>query len=148
MRTAIVERAIDLAALLSEVSTASCGAVVLFVGTVREFNDGRAVTGLEYTSYRPMAERELADVVREACDRVPGVAIAAEHRVGTLGLGECSLAIATAHAHRAAAYEASRWVIEEVKRRVPVWKRELYADGTREWVHAGTGVARTEQPVA
>ncbi len=141
MHSAIVDRPVDTAALSAAVSAPACGALLLFVGTVRETNDGRVVTGIEYTGYRAMAERELADIVREAEARFAGARVAAEHRLGALGVGEASVAIAVAHGHRGAAYEASRYVIEEVKRRLPVWKREHYADGTREWVHAGTGAA-------
>ena len=141
MRSAIVERALDPAALVAEVSGPAHGALVLFVGTVRDTNEGRAVTGIEYTAYRAMAERELADIVREAEQQFEGARVAAEHRLGTLGLGEASVAVAVAHGHRAAAYEASRYVIEEIKRRLPIWKREHYAGGAREWVHAGTGGA-------
>ncbi|HEU4988262.1 MAG TPA: molybdenum cofactor biosynthesis protein MoaE [Gemmatimonadaceae bacterium] len=148
MRSAIVDRPLDAAALLAEVSGTGHGAAVLFVGTVRDTNDGRAVTGIEYTAYRDMAERELSDIVASTAARFPGVDIAVEHRLGTLGLGEASIVIAAAHPHRGAAYEASRVVIEETKRRVPIWKREHYADGTREWVHAGSGAQRTPEAVA
>jgi molybdopterin synthase catalytic subunit len=133
MRSALVDRPIDITALLAEVSAARHGAALLFVGTVRDVNDGRAVTGIDYTAYAGMAARELDAIVREACERF-GTDVVVEHRLGTLGLGEASVAIAVAHPHRAHAYEASRYVIEELKRRVPVWKREHYADGTREWV--------------
>ncbi len=139
MRSAIVNEPLDPAALLAEVSDDANGAAVLFVGTVREENDGRAVSGIEYTTYRAMAERELGTIVVEAGAEFPGVDVVVEHRVGTLALGEASIVIAVAHAHRDAAYEASRRIIEETKRRVPIWKREHYADGTREWVHAGSG---------
>jgi molybdopterin synthase catalytic subunit len=145
MRAAVVDRPLDPAALAAGVSGPAHGAVVVFVGTVRDANDGREVTGIEYSSYRAMAERELADIVGEAEQRFAGAQVAAEHRVGTLGLGEASVAIAVAHGHRGPAYEASRYVIEEIKRRLPVWKREHYADGTREWVHSGTGAARATQ---
>jgi len=137
MRSAIVDHPLDPAGLVAEVSAPSHGAVVLFVGTVRDVNDGRAVRGIEYTAYREMAERELAAIVAETGASFPDIRLVVEHRLGTLGLGEASIVIAVAHAHRAAAYDASRHVIEETKRRVPIWKREHYADGTREWVHAG-----------
>ena len=107
---------------------------MLFVGTVREQNDGRAVLGIEYAAYGPMAERELAAIAREAGARFDTGDIVVEHRVGELALGEASVAIAVAHPHRAPAYDASRYVIEQIKTRVPVWKREAYADGTRAWV--------------
>jgi molybdopterin synthase catalytic subunit len=105
---------------------------------VRETNDGRPVTGIDYTAYAAMAEREMARIVAEAearfgtPDGAPRVAV--EHRVGTLAVGEASVAVAAAHARRAPALDAARYVVEELKRRVPVWKREHYADGTREWL--------------
>jgi molybdopterin synthase catalytic subunit len=134
MRTAIVPRPLDAAALLAEVASEASGASTLFVGTVREVNDGRAVVGIDYSAYGPMAERELAAVVAEAAARFGTERIVVEHRVGTLGLGEASIVIAVSHARRAAAMDAQRYVIEEIKKRVPIWKREHYADGTREWV--------------
>lgn len=134
MRTALVNRPIDPAALLAEVQAHRNGASILFVGTVRDVNDGRAVTGIEYTAYGAMAEAEMARIVEEACERFGTGDVVVEHRIGRLALGEASVAIAVAHARRAQAYEASRYVIEQLKRRVPVWKREEYVDGTREWV--------------
>ena len=134
MRTAVVERALDPAALLAEVSRPANGAGLLFVGTVREVNDGRAVSGIDYSAYAAMAARELEAIAAEATERFATPDVVVEHRLGTLGLGEASVAIAVAHPHRGAAYDASRFVIEELKRRVPIWKREHYADGTREWV--------------
>ena len=141
MRTALVDGPIDLAALIAEVAHTSTGATLLFVGTVRDVNDGRGVSGMEYSAYRSMAERELADIVREAAKQFATEHIVVEHRLGTLELGEASVAIAVAHPHRGAAYDANRYVIEQLKQRVPIWKLEHYVDGTREWVGAGTGVA-------
>lgn len=134
IRTAIVTHIIDAAALIAEVASDAHGATSLFLGTVRDVNDGRAVTGMEYTSYDAMASRELAKIAAEATERYGGVALVVEHRTGTLELREVSVAIAAAHAHRADALDATRYVIEQIKRRVPIWKREHYADGTREWI--------------
>jgi molybdopterin synthase catalytic subunit len=134
VRTALVDRPIDSAALLAEVADHATGATLLFLGTVREVNDGRAVTGMEYSAYRGMAERELGDIARETAERFGSEHIVIEHRLGTLELGEASVAIAVAHPHRGEAYEASRFVIEQLKKRVPIWKLEHYVDGTREWV--------------
>lgn len=136
MRSAIVERPIDVAALLQEVSRTGNGATVLFVGTVRDVNAGASVTALDYTAYGPMTERELAEIVAEAARRWETPDLVVEHRVGALELGDASVAIAVAHAHRGPAYEASRYVIEELKKRLPVWKREHYADGRADWVEA------------
>jgi molybdopterin synthase catalytic subunit len=134
IRTAIVEAPIDVAALVSEMSHASAGVVASFIGTVREENLGRAVTGIEYAVYAGMAARELATIASEAAAEFAPLRVVVEHRVGTLRVGEASVAIVCAHAHRGPALDAVRYIIEELKRRVPVWKRELYVDGTREWV--------------
>ena len=145
MRVALVDRAIDVANLIREASHESCGAVVTFLGTVREVNDGRAVTGIDYSAYRGMAEREMTAIVTEAEEQFGVSRIVIEHRLGTLALGDVSVAIVAAHAHRAPALDANRYVIEELKRRVPVWKLEHYRDGTREWVNAGSGAEPAEQ---
>jgi molybdopterin synthase catalytic subunit len=134
MRSAIVSRPLDPAALFAEVARAANGATVLFAGTVRDMNEGRAVTGIEYAAYSRMAEREIDAIVREASQRFGTPDIVVEHRIGPLSLGEASVVIAVAHPRRAPAYDASRYVIEELKRRVPIWKCEEYVDGTREWV--------------
>jgi molybdopterin synthase catalytic subunit len=125
---------IDPLALLRDVSEPRNGAIVLFLGVVRDVNDGRGVTGIEYSAYEAMAARELTDIAQEAAARFDVRDLAIEHRLGELELQEASVGIAVAHPHRAQAYEASRWLIEELKRRVPIWKREHYVDGTREWV--------------
>src|ERR1035438_1456060 len=98
-RTAIVTHPIDAAALIAEVATDANGATSLFLGTVRDVNDGRAVTGMEYTAYGAMASRELGKIAAEAEAKFGGTAIVVEHRVGTLALGEVSVAIAAAHPH-------------------------------------------------
>ena len=134
MRSAVVSTPLDPARLLAEVAHPANGAAILFVGTVRDVNDGRAVTGIDYSAYASMAERELAAILVEAAERFETDHVVVEHRIGTLTVGDASVAIAVAHPRRGAAYEASRFVIEELKRRLPVWKREHYADGGREWV--------------
>jgi len=148
MRAALVDQAIDVAALIAEVGDESCGASAVFLGCVRNLNDGRPVTGIEYSAYRSMAEREMTTIVREA-DRKFGVSrVVIEHRLGSLGLGDVSVAIVAAHPHRGPALDAMRYVIEQLKRRVPIWKREQYTDGSREWVASGTGSdgSRVDQP--
>ncbi len=137
---------IDVNALLGMVADAGVGAVSLFLGTVRDVNDGRAVTGIEYEAYQPMAESELRAIASEVCAAVPGLRLAVEHRVGTLSVGEVSVAIAAAHAHRAEALDAARTVIETLKRRVPIWKREQYVDGDRSWVDPTKAVAHSSAP--
>lgn len=134
MRAQIVNRPIDVAAITQEVAADAHGAISIFIGTVRDENEARAVTGLEYSAYEPMAATELKTIVREAAARFETQAIVVEHRVGTLAVGEISLAIAAGHARRANAMDATRYVVEQLKRRVPIWKLEHYADGVREWL--------------
>ena len=139
----LVREPLDAKALIRRVLRPANGAVVLFLGVVRDVNDGRAVTGIEYSAYEPMAARELNEITTEAAHRFGVSDIVVQHRLGELALEDASVGIAVAHPHRGEAYEASRWIIEEIKRRVPIWKREHYADGTREWVDP----TRTSAPV-
>lgn len=133
--TARLTRApIDTTALLADVARPANGAIILFVGVVREVNDGRGVTGIEYSAYEAMAARELDAIACEAAERFGSPDVAIVHRLGTLELEDASVGIAVGHGHRDEAYAMSRWVIEELKQRVPIWKREHYVDGTREWV--------------
>ncbi len=141
MRVALVRTPLDAASVLAQVASVANGASIVFVGTVREVNEGRAVSGIEYTAYAAMALRELEAIAAEAVLRFGTDDVIVEHRLGRLALGEASVVIAVAHPHRAEAYEASRFVIEELKRRVPIWKREEYTDGTREWVDPTTARA-------
>lgn len=141
MRTELVRKPIDVAAILREVASSRSGAIAIFVGTVRGCNDGRSVTGIEYSAYDAMAEREMLAIVNEAVAQHESPDVVVEHRVGTLAVGETSIAIAVAHERRAAAMGAMRYVIEEIKRRVPVWKLEHYEDGTRDWVDPTRGHA-------
>src|SRR6185437_1364858 len=99
MRSAIVEHPLSADRLATEVADTANGATVLFIGTVRDVNEGRAVSGMEYTAYTSMAERELADIVREAAERFDTDDLVVEHRIGALALGEASVVIAVAHAH-------------------------------------------------
>ncbi|HJP87044.1 MAG TPA: molybdenum cofactor biosynthesis protein MoaE [Gemmatimonadaceae bacterium] len=134
IRSAVVDREIDIASIVAEARSPGAGAVSLFIGTVRETSDGRQVTGLEYEAYQAMADTELAGILHEAAREFGVSALIAEHRIGTLNVGDVSVVIASAHAHRAAAMDCTRFVIDEIKKRVPIWKREHFVDGTREWV--------------
>ena len=137
----LVRQRIDPDRLRLEVSDPGCGATILFLGTVRDENDGRSVTGIEYTAYEPMAERELRRIVTAVEGGHPGVRMAVEHRLGELVVGEVSLAIAIAHPRSAPPLDALREALHAVKSCVPIWKREHYVDGTRRWVAAGGGSA-------
>ena len=127
---------LELAELVARVEAPERGAVASFLGLVRDHHGGRAVHRLEYSAYAAMAEAECARIVSEAEARWP-VRIALEHRIGALDIGDAAVAVAAAGAHREETFAACRFVIEEVKRRVPIWKKEFYADGTVEWVGAG-----------
>ena len=145
MRASLVTSPIDVAALIAEVSDHSCGAASVFLGTVRNVNDGLPVTGIEYKAYEAMAVREMEEVLIRARDRFATGHIVVEHRLGLLGLGEVSIAIVAAHPHRQAAMDATRYAIEEIKKRVPIWKLEHYADGSREWVDPTRGAPAVAQ---
>ncbi len=124
---------LDLGALVAEVVGPDRGAVVTFLGLVRDRHEGRGVLRLRYSAYPDMAEAEATVILGEAARRWP-VQLAARHRTGMLEVGEAAVAVAVAGAHRGEAFEACRYVIEELKRRVPIWKQEYYADGSVGWV--------------
>lgn len=128
---------LDPFALLSLVESNDAGAVVLFLGTTREFTRGRRTASLDYECYAEMAEKKLAELEAEARRRWPIVGCAVVHRLGHLELGEASIAIAVSSPHRADAFAAGQWLIDTIKEVVPIWKCENWADGTREWVHPG-----------
>jgi molybdopterin synthase catalytic subunit len=144
IHSALTRSAIDAAQVLGRVGHDEDGATVLFLGTVRNHADARAVTGVTYEAYEEMAAPVLAEVAREAAELLGTDRLAVVHRVGELGVGEHSVAIAASSPHRAQAYEASRYVIEEIKKRLPVWKKEHYADGRDGWV-GGTAPRATER---
>ena len=137
IHAAIVRDAIRNEDVLDRVGAEEDGAAVLFLGIVRDHADGRPVTGMTYEAYEEMAEPVLREIALEAAQRSGSDRVAVVHRVGDLRVGEASVAIAVSSPHRAEAFDASRYVIEEIKKRLPVWKKEHYADGSREWV-AGT----------
>ncbi len=125
---------IDSAAILAHATHPSCGAVVLFLGTVRDHSDGiEGVTHLEYEAYGEMVGGKIAEIVAEAHERWPVERVAAVHRVGELGLGETSVAVAVSSPHRGDAFEAGRYLIDELKKRAPIWKKEHWPGGA-EWV--------------
>ena len=132
--TYLTRSPIPLAALLAEVSSPECGGTCAFLGSVRDGPEEHGVTAIEYSAYEEMVEGELGRIVAEVGERWSGARVAVRHRLGRIPAGEASIAIVTAAPHRAQAFEACRYVIEEVKRRVPVWKKELRVDGTEVWV--------------
>jgi molybdopterin synthase catalytic subunit len=130
----ITREPIDTAAILAAVAAPAHGAVALFLGTVREQNDGRPVSGMRYDSYEAMASSVLAEIVAEAAAVMGDGEIVAVHRIGELAIGDVSVAIAAASPHRAPAFDAARYVIEQIKLRLPVWKQEHYMDGSERWL--------------
>ena len=121
--------------LIAAVSGSGRGGVVTFLGTVRDHHGGRGVSALAYSAYEPMAESVCAEIVAEAEHKWP-VRVALRHRLGDLAIGDSAVAIAVAGDHREEAFAACRYAIEELKRRVPIWKRETFSDGAVEWVGA------------
>lgn len=144
MRSWVTREPIDAGALLAAVGAPADGAALLFVGTVRDHNDGRPVVGVRYEAYVEMAEPVLEQIAGEAAARLGTDRVAVVHRVGELAVGEASVAIAVSSPHRAEAFDACRFVIEEIKRRLPIWKEERYAgDASPRWL-AGTPPPLTE----
>ncbi len=137
VRAWITPNPIDTCALLREAGTAQDGAVLLFVGTVRQLNEGRSVVGIRYEAYKEMAEEVLTQIAQEAENQTGATGIHVVHRIGELAVGDVSVAIVVATPHRAEAFTGARYIIEEIKQRLPVWKHEHYADGSTDWV-AGT----------
>jgi molybdopterin synthase catalytic subunit len=133
----ITEAPIDHAALTERVRSNLAGAVCSFLGTVREMTGDRQTTALEYEAYPEMAASKLAELEAEARLRWPILDVALVHRVGHLDLGEISVVVAVSCPHRQQAFEACRWLIDTLKEIVPIWKKEVWADGTEEWVHPG-----------
>jgi len=133
----LADKPISTEAVLDAVRSTAAGAVVLFLGTVREMTAGRRSESLDYECYEEMAEKKLAELETDARRRWPLVEAAIVHRLGHLRLGEISVAIAVSSAHRHAAFEAGQWLIDRIKQVVPIWKKENYADGSDEWVHPG-----------
>lgn len=124
---------LDLTPLIEAVVAPDRGAVAAFSGLVRNHHAGRQVVALSYSAYEPMAEQLCQEIVTEAESRYP-VRVALAHRLGEVGIGEAAVVVAVSAAHRDAAFDAVRWVIDAVKARVPIWKRERYADGSEAWV--------------
>jgi molybdopterin synthase catalytic subunit len=133
----LTDGVIDVAALEAELAASGHGAVVTFIGRARDrADDGRVVLELEYEAYPAMASAVMAEIVAEAEARWRGSTVAVIHRIGAVPIGEAAVAIVTAAAHRSDAYDANRFVIEAIKERLPIWKRERFADGS-EWKRPG-----------
>src|SRR5216683_6237867 len=126
---------IDHAALTERVRRKNCGAVVTFLGTVRDLTDGRVTAALDYEAYPAMAEKKMAEIERETRAGWPVGEMVMVHRLGHLDVGEVSVAVSVSCPHRAQAFDACRFAIDRLKEMVPIWKKENWADGCTEWVH-------------
>ncbi len=134
IRVALREEPLDPAALVAEVGRPAAGATALFLGTARDHSDGKTgVTHLEYEAYAEHVAPKLREICLEAGEKWPVLAVVVEHRIGEVAVGEASVAVAVSTAHRGDAFEAARFVIDELKQRVPIWKREHWPGGA-EWV--------------
>jgi molybdopterin synthase catalytic subunit len=136
---------IDVAAVVREVSRPDCGGIATFVGTTRDHNAGRRVLYLEYEAYVPLAIRSFERIAAEAAERWPEVGVAIHHRIGRVEIGEPSVAIAAASAHRAEAFAAARYAIERLKQIAPIWKHERF-EGGEEWIEGA--IAQPDDEVA
>ena len=130
----LVRLPIDVAPLLAAARRPECGAIDLFLGTTRDHHAGRRVLRLEYEAYERMALAALGSLERTACERFQLAHCAIVHRLGAVPVTEASVAVVTSAPHRSATFEAARWVMDELKRSVPIWKKEYFAEGGAEWV--------------
>ena len=136
-RFLVTAERLDAAALSAAVAASDCGAIAIFVGVVRDHNGGRRVLSLTYEAYEPLARKALHRIAEEAEDYWPSVRLGIHHRVGSLAVGEASVVIAAASAHRADAFAACRYAIERVKQIVPIWKHEHF-EGGEVWIEGAT----------
>ncbi len=129
----IRETALDVAAVVSALEDTAAGGLTLFVGAVRDHDQDKDVVGLEYSAH-PSALERLREVAEDVATKYDVLGVAAVHRVGKLALGDAAVVVATTAVHRAEAFEASRALIDELKQTVPIWKHQLFVDGSDEWV--------------
>lgn len=137
---------IDYHQLTEDVRSHDAGAVVLFLGTVREMTRGRQTVALDYEAFPEMARAKMEQLESEASEQWSVTAARIVHRLGHLELGDISVAVAVSGPHRKDAFEAGRFLIDRLKEEVPIWKKENWSDGSTEWVHPGTGEALAEVP--
>jgi molybdopterin synthase catalytic subunit len=133
------ELPIEITSLRERLDDVRAGAFASFEGRVREHNEGRAVLGLNYSAYRVLAEAEGGRILAEARQQFDILDAACVHRTGDLALGDLAVWVGVSAGHRGPAFEACRWIIDEVKSRVPIWKNERYAEGGEQWLHPEPG---------
>ncbi len=139
----LIATPLDPAALQRTLADPRAGACVTFEGWVRNHADGRPVLALDYEAFGELAEREGARIIAEAREKFDLLALACVHRTGALQIGDLAVWVGVVSAHRGAAFDACRYVIDEAKARVPIWKKEHYADGSSEWVNCATRPPRS-----
>ncbi len=131
----LTDQQIERSSLAEMIANDGAGAIVVFEGRVRNRNEGRRVTQLEYEAYGSLVEKEAEKIVLEAKSKFDIIALACAHRVGALTIGETAVWIGVCSEHRDEAYQASRYLIEQIKHRLPIWKKETYTDGSSGWVN-------------
>jgi molybdopterin synthase catalytic subunit len=142
----VLDKPIDEKSMRTALNNPSAGAVVTFEGCVRDHNEGRQVQSLEYEVYVEMAEKEGVRILEEARERFGVLDLRAAHRMGPLEIGDIAVWVGVASAHRAEAFDACRYVIDALKHRLPIWKKEQYTDGSSEWVNCQRCQAEVHSP--
>lgn len=133
----IVDSPIDTNQVLAQTQSPLSGAIVLFLGTTRQFTGERETAELQYECYQAMALKVLEQLRDQAIAKWNLHRCALIHRIGTVPVGEASVAVAVSSAHRSAAFEAAEWLMDRLKEEVPIWKQERFTNGTTEWIHPG-----------
>jgi len=139
MKFEITEEVIDPVSLKAELDDDAAGACATFEGWVRDHNEGETVSALEYEAHAAIASAEGNRIIDEALDRFDVIKASGVHRVGYLEIGDCAVWVGVSAAHRGAAFDACRYIIDELKHRVPIWKKEHYLEGPSGWINAATG---------
>ena len=127
---------IDISSFFQQVADPRAGAVSSFIGVVRNENNGRPVLQLEYQAYTVLAEKEGGRIIEESLDRFDIIQARCSHRTGLLDIGETAIVVVVSAAHRGAAFDACRFIVDQAKSRVPIWKREYFSEGRSDWVNA------------
>jgi molybdopterin synthase catalytic subunit len=142
----LTDRAINCAQLKESLRDDRAGALITFEGVVRNHNEGKNVRALSYEGYEPLARAEAQRIFAEAQEHFKIIKCLAVHRVGELAIGEAAVFVGVAAAHRDEAYQASRYIIDEIKKRLPIWKKEHYLDGSADWVNCSHGHNHDHEP--
>jgi molybdopterin synthase catalytic subunit len=147
-RVALIDGPLDLESLWHEIADPDCGAHLVFVGRTRQRTGSRRTLDLCYEAYRPMAQRELQALAVAAAQRWPLAHVVIEHRLGRVGIGEASVAVAVSSPHRGAVMESIPWIMDRLKQTVPIWKQERDEEGAAAWVHPAADEPTSPAPTA